>query len=98
MRQKLEHENSRAIEISAEVTSDGRSSKSTTVPSLLTSTKVKEVCERFADGVGMGRRRWALAKSAEVDVAGSEEVVAGGGRKEGWTGEAGRLGRTGVET
>jgi hypothetical protein len=75
--------------MSAEVTSGGRSLKSTPLPSSLTSTKIKEVWERFADGVGMGRRRWALPGSTEVGLIDSEEVLAGGGRGEEGRGEAG---------
>lgn len=95
---ETEHKNSRAIEMSAEVTSGGRSLKSTPLPSSLTSTKVKEVWERFADGVGMGRRRWALPGSTEAGFVDSEDVLPEGGREEGRRGEAGRCARTGVET
>jgi hypothetical protein len=95
---EIEHKNSRAIEMSAEVTSGGRSLKSTPLPSSLTSTKVKEVWERFADGVGMGRRRWALLGSTEVGLVDSEEVLPEGRREGEAEGEAGRWVRTGVET
>jgi hypothetical protein len=72
---KGEHENSRAIEISADATSGGRSSKSTPLVSSFTLTKVKEVWERLADGMGMGRRRWVLVESTEVGLVESEEVL-----------------------
>jgi hypothetical protein len=86
---EVEHKNSRAIEMSAEVTSGGRSLKSTPLPSSLTSTKVKEVWERFADGVGMGRRRWALPGSTEVGLVDSEEVLPEGRREAGRRGDEG---------
>lgn len=86
---EIEHKNSRAIEMSAEATSGGRSLKSTPLPSSLTSTKVKEVWERFADGVGMGRRRW-VPGSTEVGLVDSEEVLPEAKREEGMRGEAGR--------
>ena len=95
---EVEYKNSRAIEMSAEVTSGGRSLKSTPLPSSLTSTKVKEVWERFADGVGMGRRRWALLGSTEVGLADSDEVLPEGRKEEERVGESGRWARTGVET
>ncbi len=84
--------------MSAEVTSGGRSSKSTPLPSSLTSTNVKEVWERFADGVGMGRRRWALLGSAAASWVDSDGVLAEGKREEERGGEAGRWTRMGVET
>jgi hypothetical protein len=79
--------------MSAEVTSGGRSSKSTPLPSSLTSTKIKEVCDEFADGVGMGRRRWSLPGGTEVGFVESEEALSGGRG-----GEAGGWVRMGVET
>ena len=85
-----EHKNSRAIEMSAEVTSDGRSLKSTPLLSSLTSTKVKEVWERFADGVGMGRRRSALLGSPEIGLVDSEDGLPEGREEEESEGEAGR--------
>jgi hypothetical protein len=84
--------------MSAELTSGGRSSKSTPLPSSVTSTKVKEVWERFADSVGMGRRRWAALGSTEAGLVDSEEVLPEGKREEGLGGEAGRWTRIGVET
>jgi len=36
---------------------------------------VKEVWERLADGMGMGRRRWVLVESTEVGLVESEEVL-----------------------
>jgi hypothetical protein len=91
------HEHSRAIEMSAEVTSGGRSSKSTPLPSSLTLTRVKEVWERLADGVGMGRLR--LAGSAEVGLYGSAEVLLPEGRGEdGLVDGPGECPRMGVET
>jgi hypothetical protein len=95
---EVEHKNSRAMEMSAEATSGGRSSKSTPLSSSLTLTKVKKVCERLADGVGMGRRRWALEGSAEVGFVESEEVLSEGMREDERAGEAGEWLRTGVET
>jgi len=93
-REKVEHRNSRAIEMSAAMTSDGRSSKSTPLSSSPTLTKVKEVWERLADGKGMGRRRWALGGRGEVGFVESEEVLSGGLREE----RADEWPRTGVET
>jgi hypothetical protein len=84
--------------MSAEVTSGGRSSKSTPLSPSVTSTKVKEVWERFADGVGMGRRRWALLGSTAAGLVDSEAVLPEGKREEGLGGEAGRCARIGVET
>lgn len=97
-RKKVEHGYySRAIEMSAEVTSGGRSSKSTRIPSSLTLTKVKEVWERLADGVGMGRLR--LAGSAEVGLYGSAEVLLPEGKGEdGLVDGPGECSRMGVET
>jgi len=68
-------EPSGAIDISADATSGGRSSKSTPLVSSFTLTKVKEVWERLADGMGMGRRRWVLVESTEVGLVESEEVL-----------------------
>jgi len=85
--------------MSAEVTSGGRSSKSTPLPSSVTLTKVKEVWERLADGVGMGRRRWASAGSAEVGLDGSVEVLLSEGRRENELADGpGGCPRMGVET
>jgi hypothetical protein len=86
------------MEMSAEVTSGGRSSKSMPLPSSVTSTKVKEVWERFADGVGMGRRRWAVLGRTAAGLVDSEAVLPVGKREEGRGGEAGRWARIGVET
>src|SRR5579863_1544624 len=83
----VEHKHSRAMEMSAEATSGGRSSKSTPLSSSLTLTKVKKVCERLADGVGMGRRRCVLAGSTEVGLVESEEVLSGSMREGGRAGE-----------
>jgi hypothetical protein len=95
---EVEYKNLRAIEMSAEVTSGGRSSKSTPLPSSVTSTKLKEVWERFADGVGMGRRRWAVLGRTAAGLVDSEAVLPEGKREEGRGGEAGRWARIGVET
>jgi hypothetical protein len=84
--------------MSAEATSGGRSSNSTPLLSSLTSTKAKEVWERFADGVGTGRRRWLLLGSTEVGFADSEEVRSEGRGEEEREGEGGRWVRMGVET
>ena len=70
------------------------------LPSSLTLTKEKEVWERLADGVGMGRRRWVFAGTAGVGLDGEVEVLLSEGREEG-QGMAGGLGgcsRMGVET
>lgn len=95
---EVEYKNSRAIEMSAEVTSGGRSSKSMPLPSSVTSTKLKEVWERFAEGVGMGRRRWAVLGRTAAGLAESEAVLPEGKREEGLGGEAGRWVTMGVET
>jgi len=84
--------------MSAEATSGGRSSKPTPLPSSVTSTKVKEDWERFADGMGMGRRRWALLGSNAAGLVDPEAVLPEGKRDEGRGGEAGRWVRIGVET
>ena len=95
---EVEYKNSRAIEMSAEVTSGGRSSKSTPLPSSVTSTKVKEVWERFADGVGIGRRRWAVLGSTATGLVDPEAALPEGKREKDRGGEAGRWVRIGVET
>jgi len=69
--------------MSAEATSGGRSSKSTPLPSSVTSTKVKHVWERFADGVGTGRRRWALLGGTGAGLVDSEEELPEGKREAG---------------
>lgn len=68
------------------------------LPSSVTSTKVKEVWERFADGVGTGRRRWTLLGSTAAGLVDSEAVLPEGKVEEGLGGEAGRWARIGVET
>jgi hypothetical protein len=95
---QVEHKNSRAMEMSAEATSGGRSSKSMPLSFSLTLTKAKEVWERLADGLGMGRRRFVLAGSEEVGLVESEEVLSEGMKEEGREGEAGEWLRMGVET
>ena len=83
--------------MSADAISGGRS-KSTPPSFSLTPEKAKEVWERFAEGLGMGRRRWLeVLRGEELGLAGLEGVLSGV-KEEGRIGEVGIFERTGVET